>query len=398
MIDSEFRTIVAFTLTYWCDTLTALDEREMRVFDAEYESIKKSVRYALHLQERQVEVAALLDAAFRFIQSRGFWREWMHLFATAAALPDISASTRSRLHNLAGRLCALSAEYDTAQKHHEQALSIADAYDLTTRQIQGHTQWGNTLYLQHRHAEAREHGIDSLRLAMICTSLSPSDRLDIHILLGLTATALGQTHDAIVEFGQAVELADQAGQLSRKAMALNNLGIANQRAGMIAQALVHYDHALAIHERTHNELECVRVLLNKSKLFGQLGVWDKAEQCLRQANTPYLLHSADYRHQAMIANNLGYVLIGQNRASEAIFRLERAIYLWQLLDDQLNLGNTVGELGRAYAQTGAYEQAIGHLEQSIALLHQFPDDEWAVQLLADTHEALNELNERKGSG
>jgi tetratricopeptide (TPR) repeat protein len=88
---------------------------------------------------------------------------------------------------------------------------------------------------------------------------------------------------------------------------------------------------------------------------------------------------------------LGNVYLKQHRLTEAEAQLRHARSLWQQLQAPLNLANTIGTLAEVLVQQGKEEEAALLFEQAIKLLHDYPDDAWAKNLLSGFQEQLDNL-------
>jgi predicted ATPase/uncharacterized protein HemY len=71
--------------------------------------------------------------------------------------------------------------------------------------------------------------------------------------------------------------------------------------------------------------------------------------------------------QAKVLIGVGALARAQGDYEEAIAHLEKALHLWQTLNDQVGISNALTHLGRVLSVQGKYNQAVTLLEQGLAL-------------------------------
>lgn len=122
------------------------------------------------------------------------------------------------------------------------------------------------------------------RLLSECASaLSAPERADHRLRQGTAAARLGDHRGAVDAYEMALDDAEAAGDDERLARVLRQLGASELQVGASADALAHYQRALAIH-RTRAEAKPTAIaLVGVGNAFAQLGRKDEARLALDEA-------------------------------------------------------------------------------------------------------------------
>ena len=122
------------------------------------------------------------------------------------------------------------------------------------------------------------------RLLSTCGSeLSIADRADHRLRQGTAAARLGDHPAAIEAFEQGLDDGEASGDDERLARLLRQLGASELHVGASADALAHYQRALAIHRTRDESMPAAIALVGVGNALAQLGRKDEAREALGEA-------------------------------------------------------------------------------------------------------------------
>ena len=127
---------------------------------------------------------------------------------------------------------------------------------------------------------------------------------------------------------------------------VNNLGMAEWRAGSFTDAAAHLSEAMNIWEGLGNPYGEAAALSNLGILNRETGSYAESARCYQEA-LPILMSLGDRAHEGILRSNLGVVEHALAEDRQALISLSRAVELLRLS------GNRAGE-GRAMLHTGPY--------------------------------------------
>lgn len=386
---------IAYTkrnLAFWQRWVDRVGTDAVPQLDHERYNLFKAAELGLRLPATAGQAARLIADLFQLISRRSYWQNGILLIDGALHSAELSINQQITLHNQAGRLHHLLQQHVAAIAHHTYSLSLAKTDALVSEQLITHTHLSNAHHGAQQYALAYQHATFAQQLAQQQTEQSPYTQAIIYNCLGLAALARGAYPDAIDHFQQAADAFCLLQDIVQQATALTNLGVSYERAGQLQAAHTIYLELDALLAPTDLPLAKIRVWINLGTHALKLGAYDIALTWFYKADTPFLWKSSDYQQQAFVAHNLGYTFHQLNRPEEAVVQLQRAEAIWRATENKLNLGNTLLDLGNAYAAAQQLPHALNTLTQAVQLLSLFPDNSWA-QSLAD--QAANHLEALK---
>jgi CHAT domain-containing protein len=157
---------------------------------------------------------------------------------------------------------------------------------------------------------------------------------------------------------------------------LNNLAMAEWRAGSFTDAASHLNEATDIWKGLGHSYGEAAALSNLGILNRETGSYAESARCYQEA-LPILMRMGDKAHEAIVRSNLGVVQHALAEDRQALASLSRAVDLLQ------ESGNRAGE-GRALLHTGRIQLAAGQRKQAA---------EFAIRALAaakDTKDTRSE--------
>jgi tetratricopeptide (TPR) repeat protein len=381
-ISPQFIASLTNALTYWQRQTQNLDDTGIIEIDPERHNLHQVVVWGLDLRQTWELAAGVALQAFSLAERRGYWQEWLEVLNRALfKCPATAYRLQGQLLNRVGDLHRYSHQLEEAIEAHKQAEALAQQQGDKLALGEAHNRlcWD---YLETReYMEAEQHSLSALETF---THLGVKDDLltNTYWALGSTARRRGNITLALERLTYAATLGRTNQQPTYLARILNELAVTLQEAASYEEALACLTEALKVLEATASERDKVEVQLNMGVLLFRQQQWAKAEIAFLQAiSSSYLLRSGEIPLQALLANNLGNVLLKQGRLVEAETQLQYAWQLWLETQDYLSRANTMGSLAELYAKQGKVTTAVSLFKQAIQLLKLYPDDAFAQERL-----------------
>jgi tetratricopeptide (TPR) repeat protein len=375
-------------LDYWQRLAGELDDAAVAALDRDRFNLHQLLEEGLRLEATQQPTAELMAGLGHFIETRGYWEEWLPLLeraiATCADSSDpVAPALQARLLYSQGYFLAEKrGRYEEAVAALQTARQVAQTVD--NRRLVAETLFflGEIQRQMHRYNAASRYAREALALFRQQPASGSWAAATLNCL-GNIAENQGEYDTAVQYLTESVALWRQDHRTVRLARVLRDLAIAYTGTGNIEQAHTCLAEAYRLVINSPNELDKIRFLVEIGVVYYRQKAWTEAAEAFRQANTPYLQNSPDLIMRAKLANNLGNVLYKQHRQAGAEAYLRQAIPLWRTQNDDLELGNSLGSLGKVLVAQAKKEEAAECFAEAITLLAQFPQNQWANKLLAE---------------
>ena len=268
--------------------------------------------------------------------------------ALLEALPNRSLDELVRLHHQIARVYEKRADFDTAFRWVEAALSH-DAAVASAEAVRCLLLGAGLHRRQGRFAQALEWGERALARAEQLHSIR--DQAEALMLLGGTYLGMGDNDRALALTEQCLELYKQVQNLPRVADAHNNLANICYELGRLDEAQANYQAGFEIKQAI-----------------------------------------GDIYGQAMIANNLGNLLKLLGNSDRAVEQYQRSLIMFEKLGSVYATGVLHMNLGAAYLLADVFDRAEYHLGRSVELFAQAG----AEDFLPELERNIAELQLRRG--
>ena len=391
---SDKTAFTARNLAFWRRWVDNVGAHDIVALDSEHRNLHKATQLGLRVPTVANSAVGLMVTLFEFVRQRYYWEDWLPLLNQALRLDALPPVQKVTLFNQAGLLLHLLQRQADAIEQHTHGLVIAQAHARADLQLVTHVHLSNALYRDHQYERARAHALSAMQIAHQRSETPLHDWATIYNSLGLIGLARGAYTSAIENLRQAGDLFGRVPNIAYQATALTNLGIALERDGQLPAAEQVYHETDQRLAPTSFTLAKVRGWINLGAYYANRRQYEQALSWFQKANRPFLWRSADYRQQAIVAHNLGYVYVQLDRPNDGILYLQQAETILRSIDDKLNLGNTLLELGNVYARLQTYEQAAHALSQAVVYLQPFTENRWAQQIAAKAQQRLLEIESR----
>jgi DNA-binding SARP family transcriptional activator len=273
---------------------------------------------------RHLRAAGDEHAAARYLRIAG--DEAAAVFAHAEALEQYRAALAldpadpATLHERIGDLETLLGGYDEAVRSYESAAASTPAgiaWHVEQRLAAVHGRRGEWLLAQ-AHLEAALEGVPPGDAASRAWLLSDAS---------LVAHRLGRSDDARALAGQALSLAEAAGDGACLAQAHNLLGILDRSAGALDRARGHLQESLRLATAGRRDDARIAALNNLALVARSSGQAAEAVRLAREA-LDAAVTIGDRHREAALRNNLADALHADGRRDEALSELKTAVALF----------------------------------------------------------------------
>jgi class 3 adenylate cyclase/tetratricopeptide (TPR) repeat protein len=246
--------------------------------------------------------------------------------------------------------------------------------------------------------------------------LAGGQLIDVLLKLGQALELDGQWPAADEQYQQALNLAEQAGDLRWQGLAQTAIAELLRKESKYPEAASWYDRARTQFEQIRDQGGIAKILTCLGTLAAQQGKYDEAQRSYEQALVirRRLDHQPDignilnnmslvaqlrgdlplarsFQEESLairralenkwaVANslgNLGYIALDQNALPEARARLEEAVAIQREIGDKWALANALNNLGNVVRNQGKYSASSKLYEESL-LLNRELGDRWAL--------------------
>lgn len=380
MPSAEFRESVLASLVYWREATREMGDKAIEAIDLERRNLFRAVRFGLDLPQAWEMTAEIALAAIPLVNRRLHRQEWIPVLERLAVKSPVDRQrVRFDLLVQLGRMQRLEQQRDLAMVNLQRAEALA-------RQIGDSQALARAYYnLGRVHLDARRYA-DAERYSQRALDILEDVEVVDQALVAWILNTLGKVSQVNGKYDSAQEYYSRSLALWRTTMdetglvrALMDLATNFRHIGQLDEAIALYMQAEELVSPTTNVLDKTMVRINLGATYYDRKEFSLAEETFRKAYSLYLRKAGDLRMRAMLTVNLGNVLLELDRLGEAESFLRQSIELWEQLDDDLNLANSLGTLGEVLAKYGDLENAIPLFDEALTLLKEFPTHPLAIQ-------------------
>jgi class 3 adenylate cyclase len=171
---------------------------------------------------------------------------------------------------------------------------------------------------------------------------------------------------AMEAFSKSLAVAEEIGEQTDAAKALNNMGVIYWFLSDFTNAIEHYFKALKIHEALGRKDEMAITLTNIGLIYNSQKEYPKALEYLLKGNA----YDEELGNKTGIASNLGN--IGQIYAQtkdylKALKYDSSALALYEELGDKNGIARNLGNIGGIYSEMGLHLKALDQYAKALAI-------------------------------
>jgi tetratricopeptide (TPR) repeat protein len=171
-----------------------------------------------------------------------------------------------------------------------------------------------------------------------------------------------EARDKLVE---AVRVFEALGNLSARAVCLNNIGMIYDSQGKLEEALSYQERSLALREQVGNPADIATSLNNIGTIYYNERALDEALNYFERALTLFEL-VGNPTDIATSLNNIGEIYRQQGKLEEALGYHERALALREQVGNPADIATSLNNIGSIYHHQGKLEEALSYYERALA--------------------------------
>jgi tetratricopeptide (TPR) repeat protein len=333
--------------------------------------------YGLKLTHGWEAVRKLLLALAPRMERDGFRHEWLPYLEGGVAfsqrMQDVSAEAQLSLY--IGRICRLRGELAKARTWFQTSAELCSQLDDRRGRALALNQLAYVERVQNQYALAEGYVDEALRLL----DEHDTERATSQWVLGTIAQSQLNWADAEKYHRAALQIWQATGNQQRAAWSLQNLGDTLRSAEKYAEAAAHIQQAVVLLGQLHDPVNQAIARMNlgivhlyRNEPEQALALFTLAEAVFRQVG--------DQLHLAMVYNNITIAEreLGHWQAAEQ--GCNKAIRLWEILDNRKFIAGSLEELGLTYLAQARAAEAIAAFERGLELLSQIPPDPFQEML------------------
>ncbi len=184
---------------------------------------------------------------------------------------------------------------------------------------------------------------------------------------------LGQFVRAIEAYEKALKISQDTKDLLGESSIRNNMGIVYRNLGQFDRSIKLYQEALKIQQKLGDRFGIARTINNLGLVYRNNKEYANSLDYYRQALALTKESGKNPAGEAVILNNIGFLLNERGFNAEAFKNYQQSLEISQKLADRINESVTLGNIGLLYNSQGQFEIALGYYQQALAVSRQTGD-------------------------
>jgi CHAT domain-containing protein/Tfp pilus assembly protein PilF len=184
---------------------------------------------------------------------------------------------------------------------------------------------------------------------------------------------LGQFVRAIESYERALKISKESKDALGESGILNNMGIVYRNLGQFDRAIKLYQDALKIQQKLGDRVGIARTINNLGLVYRNNKEYASSLDYYRQALALTKESGKNPAGEAVIHNNIGFLLNERGLNAEAFKSYQQSLEISQKLADRVNESVTLGNIGLLYNSQGQFDVALGYYQQALAISRQTGD-------------------------
>ena len=272
-------------------------------------------------------------------------------------------STASTYENLS-RVYAQLNQFEKAEEVLFKSIEIRNELNDEIKIASAYNDMGN-IYLQSGElADAIRYYLLALKIQQQKGAHSEASRTLTNI--GIVYRRLGSNNNALTYFNRALELISEETDPVGKAYVYINQGNTYRDLNEPAKALESYKKALQIRTSTGNMLSSAQALRSVANAYADLNNFSEAKKALNESLRIFE-ENDDQRGVADTENELGNVLLKEEKFEDALLSFESAAVLYGQIFDLNRRGLCLRKIGETHLKLGRYTLAYENLQLALSM-------------------------------
>ncbi len=345
----------------------------------EYALIKRVAEEGLRFPELWEQTAVYIHTIFGAVERWGEWSEWLPILEAGRGMLTDKPHSLLRIIHWLGHVYYLHRNFEDALIVLTNGLAVAKEADPKFAALI--QQRLCNIYLEMDEITSAKLAADEA--LAYCHQLDRDDalRASVHNSIGLVAMQMGEVEEAVGHYKTAVSIWKKQSLLTQLSRTETNLGVAYFQLAQFDDATLYFERALAHLEQLDSPVDKLKTINNLASIYYMQAAYEQAEKILVKAISESRQLVGIYHVRGSLSHNLGNTLVALKRFGEAEVHLNNSLYLWQMVNDEIEAANTHDTLGEMFQAQQDFEQAIAHYQQAVNLAKNHPHNPTAVNLL-----------------
>ena len=201
-------------------------------------------------------------------------------------------------------------------------------------------------------------------------SILEEDKISFNILIGNCYFFLSKMKESEKHFRESLNIfknvENKIAKLPAKSVALGNIGNIFHNLGEPHEALEYYQQALETNRNLGYEQGVAHNLNNIGSLYNELGEYNEALQCQEEA----LEISKKFKDEQAIANsltNIGIIYTDSGKPKEALKLYQEALLINKKLKNEEGIANVFNNAGLTYSKLRETNQALNYYQEALKI-------------------------------
>lgn len=185
---------------------------------------------------------------------------------------------------------------------------------------------------------------------------------------------LGHFHEVERYSIQALEIFETLGNKQKQLRALQGLGVAYRRKGLLDKALQVYQRALELARQLDDKQGIANCLNYVAGVYANLAEYDKAMQFLSESITTYQMIN-DAFGEASALSNFAILCSLTGNSEQAIMFYEKSITQFEKVNSKVNVARAILNLSGIFLSQKELDKAITYSQKAIELFEELGNND-----------------------
>jgi eukaryotic-like serine/threonine-protein kinase len=190
--------------------------------------------------------------------------------------------------------------------------------------------------------------------------------------IGIAYKLMNHPEEALRNYQESLAIQRRIGQKRGVAASLNEMGQVYSLLGKPEPALASFNEAMQVRKEIGAKKEVGDTLIDLGNFYADRGQHDKALQMYKES-LQIQRDTGDENYQALCLNNIGSVYLTNGQYDDALTYFQQSLQLREKLRVPGNIAETVYNLGDTEAKLGQYDQALSQYHRALDLFRSAGD-------------------------
>ncbi len=368
-------------ISYWRKKTNDTFDANDTSIQPDFPNLVRAVQLGTVHPSTRLETAELMCQVFFWVEQTGQWDSWLPLMKRL--ISKIEDETMCcRLYKQQGQLYRSKRKPDDAIAALHKSATYAENIQNNLMLAEAH------LHLSATHLQKRDFSTAERYAQCTLQRLKTMEGVEkqlsaVFFTLGRVALMQGDYAHSEVQMAIAVDIGREVQSPTQFTRILTALAISLHRQNKYEASEQTFLEAMQIIDETASLLDKIRLQLSLGSLYVDMKRLNRAETLFLEAEHTLQTIPGQSYWLAMVANNLGNVLLEKEEPMAAESQLRRSVDLRRMLNIQLPLANSCKSWGKALYQLGRYQEAIAAIDESMSILSDIEDDVWAKEIIQE---------------